>query len=78
MSYTEIFPVPLVSNNLKASNKLKSGFKDASIRALSSSRSKNILSFKILANSDYSILSYDPKFPAFLAGYYSDIKLYLI
>ena len=72
MSWTEIFPEPLVSKSLKQSKRLKSGLRETSILADSSSLSKKMVSFKTLANSAYSILSYWPKFiPAFLGGSYS-------
>jgi len=66
MSWTEMLPVPLVSNILKASSRLKSGFRAASIFAPSSSLSKNMFSFRTLANSDCSILSKFPYPAAFL------------
>jgi hypothetical protein len=70
MSWTDMFPEPLVSNILKASSKLKSGFIAASILAPSSSLSRKMLSLSTFANSYYSSLSNDPNvMPALVAGF---------
>ena len=61
MSWTETFPVPLVSKILKASRRLKSGLSAASILADSSSLSRKMLSLSTFANSDYSTLSNPPE-----------------
>lgn len=68
-SWTDTFPEPCASNSLKASNKLKSGLSAHSILALSSSRSRKMLSLRTRANSCCSILSKEPKLiPAFFGG----------